>query len=84
MGAAGDALVDGVSCDALVVRVLFVMVLGLGPRHSWRMAWRVEMVCWFTGPGGAGCLWCPRVPLLMLMVGVVQVMVLLMPLAWVL
>ena len=42
------------------------------------------MVCWFTGPGGAGGLWCRRVLLVMLMVGVVQVMVLLMPLAWVL
>ena len=47
----------------------------------------MEMVCWFTGPGGAGCLWCRRVPLVMLMVGVVQVlivMVLSMPLVWVL
>ena len=75
---------DGLSCDALVVTVLLLMVLGAGPRHSWRRAWWVEMVCWFTGPGGAGRLWCRRVPLAMLMVGVVQVMVLLMPLAWVL
>ena len=44
----------------------------------------MEMVYWFTGPGGVGRLWCRRVPLVMLMVGVMQVMVLLMPLAWVL
>ena len=84
VGAAGGALVDGVSCVALVVRVLLVMVLGVGPCHPWRRAWWVEMVCWFTRPGGADCLWCRRVPLVMLMVGMVQVMVLLMSLAWVL
>ena len=82
--AAGDALVDGVSSDALVLRLLLVMVPGMGPRHSWRRAWWVEVVCWFTGLGGVGCLWCRGVPLVMLMVGMVQVMVLLMPLAWVL
>ena len=74
----------GVLCDAVVVRVLVVMVPGVGPRHSSRRAWWVEMVRWFTGPGGARRLWCRSVPLVMLMVGVVQVMVLLMPLAWVL
>ena len=42
------------------------------------------VVWWFTGLGGAGRIWCPRVPLVMLMLGVVQVMVLLMPLAGVL
>ena len=31
-GVAGDALVDGVSCGGLIVRVLLVMVLGVGPR----------------------------------------------------
>ena len=31
MGAAGDALVDGVSCDALVVRLPLVMVLDVHP-----------------------------------------------------
>ena len=75
---------DGVPCDALVVRVLLVMVLGVGPRNSWRRSWWVEIVCWFTGPGGAGRLLCRGLPLVMLMVGVVQVIVLLMPLAWVL
>ena len=75
---------DGISCDALLVRVLLVMALGVGPRHSWGRAWLVETVCWFTGPGGDGRLWCRRVPRVMLMGGVVQLMVLLMPLAWVL
>ena len=46
-------------------------------------AWWVEVVCWFTGSGGAGCLWCRRLQLVALMVGVVLVMVLLMLLAWV-
>ena len=60
--------------------MLVVMVLRVGPRDSWRRACWEQMVCWFTGPGSAGCLWCRRVPLVMLMVGVVQVVVLLMPL----
>ena len=75
---------DGVWCDVLAMRVLLLMVLGVGPRHSCQRAWFVEMVCWFTAPGGARRLWCPRVPLVMLIVGVVQVMVLLIPLTWVL
>ena len=39
----------------------------------------MEMVCCFTGPGGVGRLWCPRVSLVISMAGVV--LVLLMPLA---
>ena len=81
VGAAGDGLVDGVSCDALVARVLLMMVPGEGPCHPWWGAWWAEVVCWFTGLGGVGCLWCLRVPLVTLMVGMVLVMVLLMPLA---
>ena len=46
-------------------------------------AWLAEVVRWFTGFGGVGCLWCRRSPLVMVMVGVVLVMVLFMPLAWV-
>ena len=38
-------------------------------------------VGWFTGCGGVGCLWCRRLPLVTLMVGVVSEMVLLMRLA---
>ena len=83
-GDAGDALVDGVSCDALVARVLLMMLPGVGPCHPWWEAWLAEVVGWFTGLGGVGCLWCGRVPLVTLMVGMVQVMVLLTPLAWVL
>ena len=84
VGAAGDALVDCIWCDALVVKVLLVMVLGVRPGHSWQRASWVKIVCWFTGPGGAGRLWSRRVPLVVSMVGLVLVMVLLMPLAWVL
>ena len=84
VGAAGDALVDDVSCDALVARVLLMMVPGVGPCHPLWGAWWVEVVRWFTGLGGVGCLWCRRVPLVTLMVAVVQVMVLLMPLVCVL
>ena len=84
VGAAGDALVDGVSCDALVARVLLMMVPGVGPCHPWSGAWWVEVVCLFTGLGGVGCLWCRRVPLVTLMVGAVEVMVSLMPLGWML
>ena len=40
------------------------------------------MVRWFTGLGGVGCLWCQRLPVVTLMVGLVLAMVLLMPLAW--
>ena len=79
VGAAGVALLDGVSCVALVVRVLLVMVLGVAPAIPGG-----GPGCWFTGPGGAGCLSCRRVPLVMLMVGLVQMLVLLMTLASVL
>ena len=58
LGAAGDALVDCVSGNALMVRVLLMMVLGVGPCKSWRRAWRVLLVCWFAGPGGVGRNWC--------------------------
>ena len=44
-------------------------------------AWLVEVVWCCTGFGGVGCLWCRRLLLLTLMVGVVLLMVLLMPLA---
>ena len=84
VGAAGDGLVDGVSCDALVARVLLIMVPGVGPCQPWWRAWWVEVVCWLSGLAGVVCFWCRRVPLVTLMVGLVQVMVLLMPLAWVL
>ena len=43
----------------------------------------MEVVCWFTGYAGVGCLWCLRLALVTLTVGMVLVMVLLMPLAWV-
>ena len=75
---------DGISCDALVVSVFLLVVLSVGPCHFWQGVWWVELVGWFAGPGGAGRPWCRRVLLVMLMVGVVQVIVLLMPLAWVL
>ena len=38
-GIAGDALVDGVSRGGLMVRVLLVMVLGLGPRLASPWFW---------------------------------------------
>ena len=34
------------------------LVLGVGPRHSWRRAWQALRVGWPAGPGMAGCLWC--------------------------
>ena len=74
--AAGDALLDGVSCDALVARLLLMMVPGVRRCHPGWGAWWVEVVCWLTGLGGIGCLWCRTVPPVTLMVGVVQVMVL--------
>ena len=36
VGAAGDCVVDGVVCDALVARVLLLMVLGVCPCLLWR------------------------------------------------
>ena len=82
VGAAVDGLVDGVSCDALVARVLLMMVPGVSPHHPWWGVWWVEVVCWFIGLGSDGCLWCRRLLLVTLMVGVLLVIVLLMPLAW--
>ena len=39
---------DGASCGALMVRVLLVMVLGVGPRYSWRRARWALVVGWWS------------------------------------
>ena len=88
VGAAGEGLVAGLVARWRLLRCFGgegVVEDGSGrvPVPPLVGAWCVEVVCWFTGFGGAGCLWCQRSLLVTLMVGVVLVMVLLMPLAWV-
>ena len=79
VGAAGDGVVDGVLCDALVARVLLLMVLRVCLRLLWRR----------TGGLLVYRLWWRWLPLVPEVVGgdadggVVLAMVLLMPLAWV-
>ena len=55
-GAAADALLHGLSCGALMVRVLLVMVLGVGPRMGGRQrfwAWPSPLVAeGLMGVGG--------------------------------
>ena len=78
VGAAGDVVVDGVLCDALVARVLLLMVLGVCPCLLWR---RLRGLLFYR-------LWWPSLPLVPEVVGgnaddgVVLAMVLLIPLAW--
>ena len=79
VGAAGDGVVDGVLCNALVARVLLLMVLGMCPCLLWRRlgGLLVYRLC---------RRWLPLVPEVAsgdAVGGVVLAMVLLMPLGWV-
>ena len=78
VGAAGDGVVDGVLCDALVARVLLMMVPGVCPCLPW---WRLGGLLVYR-------LWWRWLPLVLEIaggdvdVGVVLAMVLLMPFPW--
>ena len=65
VGAAGDAVLEGVLCDALVARVLLLMV----PACALVSSGGGLVVCWSTGCGGVSCLRCRRLPVVTLMVG---------------
>ena len=79
MGAAGDGVVDGILCDALVARVLLMMVPSVCPcLLRWRLGGLlVYWLCW------------RRLPLVLEVAGgdvdggVVLAVVLYVPLAWV-
>ena len=80
VGAAGDGVVSGALCDALLARVLLLMVLGVCPCLLWqRLGGLLVYRLWWR--------WLPLVPEVVggdANDGVVLAMVLLMPLAWVL
>ena len=80
VGGAGDGVVHGVLCDALVARVLLMIVPSVCPCHLW---WRLNGLLVYR-------LWWRLLPLVLEVAGgdvdggVALAMVLLMPLAWVL
>ena len=66
-GVSGDALMVRVLQGMLpltvplvltTVRMLQVMILGVGPRHSWRRAWWALLVGWLASPSVVGRPWC--------------------------
>ena len=79
VGAAGDGAVDGVLCDALVARMLLLIVSGVCNCLLWRrLGGLLVYRLWWR--------WLPQVPQVAggdADGGVVLAMVLLMPLAWV-
>ena len=60
-GAAGDDDGEGVARDGSGFEFAHgwsSLVLGVGPRHSWRRAWWAFVVGGFAGLGGVGRFWC--------------------------